>query len=220
MFLFHFVLTSTGFSSIIENSLTGFPNCYQFSPIRNHYFDPWIAVAKLDQHPNVKLITENVTNSERFHFLGTVHESILKENVNLNSKLLNTFLLIIPRMYQMHTAVLACIWNVEILHWTTFRKFQIRGCYTYFAEYYKLVSILTTVFKIFEWIMQKQITDYIEKHLAPFSCGYWKAFGKRYALLLIIERSKLFLDKQGKVIILDNPDSLNLYWIYQKPLIQ
>ena len=37
-----------------------------------------------------------------------------------------------------------------------------------FVENYKAVSVLPTVFKIFERIMQKQITGYKEKFLSPF----------------------------------------------------
>ena len=43
-----------------------------------------------------------------------------------------------------------------------------------FVENYRLVSVLPTVSKIFERIMQKQISDYIEKIFSPFLCGYRK----------------------------------------------
>ena len=45
--------------------------------------------------------------------------------------------------------------------------------------------------------MQKQITDYIGKFLSPFLCGYRKGFSTQYALLSLIERWRLCLDKQG-----------------------
>ena len=43
----------------------------------------------------------------------------------------------------------------------------------------------------------KQITDYIGKFLSPFLCGYRKGFSTQYALLSLIERWRLCLDKQG-----------------------
>ena len=52
-----------------------------------------------------------------------------------------------------------------------------------FVENYRPVSVLPTVSKIFERIMQKQISDYIGKLLSPFLCGYRKGFSTRYALL-------------------------------------
>ena len=42
------------------------------------------------------------------------------------------------------------------------------------VENYKPVRVRPTVSKIFERIMQKQISDYIWKFLSPYSCGYWK----------------------------------------------
>ena len=66
-----------------------------------------------------------------------------------------------------------------------------------FVENYRPVSVLPTVSKIFERMMQKQITDYIRKFLSPFLCRYRKGFSSQYALLSLIEKWRLYLDKQG-----------------------
>ena len=66
-----------------------------------------------------------------------------------------------------------------------------------FVENYKAVSVLPTVFRIFEGIMQKQITGYKEKFLSPFLCDYRKGFSTQYALLSLTEKWKLCLYKQG-----------------------
>ena len=55
-----------------------------------------------------------------------------------------------------------------------------------FVENYRPVSVLPTVSEIFRKIMQKQISDYIEKFLSPFLCGYRKVFSTQYALLTLI----------------------------------
>ena len=52
----------------------------------------------------------------------------------------------------------------------------------------KIVSVLPTVYKIFEQIMQKQITGYMGKFLSPFLFRYRKGFNAQYALLSLIER--------------------------------
>ena len=57
-----------------------------------------------------------------------------------------------------------------------------------FVKNCRLVSALPTVSKIFERIMQKQITDYIGKFLFPFLCGYRKGFSTQYALPSLIDR--------------------------------
>ena len=45
--------------------------------------------------------------------------------------------------------------------------------------------------------MQKQISDYIDKHLSQYLCGYRKGLNTQYALLALIEKWKESLDKKG-----------------------
>ena len=90
----------------------------------------------------------------------------------------------------MCSPALANIWNEEILPHKNFPEnlklvdatpiFEKKD--ETFVENYRPVSILPTVSKIFERIMQKQITDYIGKFLSPFLCGYGKGFSTQYAL--------------------------------------
>ena len=67
----------------------------------------------------------------------------------------------------------------------------------FFVENYRPASILPTVSKIFEWMMPKQVTDYIGHFLSPFLCRYRKGFSTQYTLLSLIERWRLFLDKRA-----------------------
>ena len=62
---------------------------------------------------------------------------------------------------------------------------------------YRPVSILPTVSKIFERLMQKQISEYINQFLSPFLCVYRKEFRIRTALVWLIEKRKHQLDKNG-----------------------
>ena len=62
---------------------------------------------------------------------------------------------------------------------------------------YRPVSILPTVSKIFERLMQKQISEYIKQFLSPFLCVYKKEFRIRTALVWLIEKRKHQLDKNG-----------------------
>ena len=64
-------------------------------------------------------------------------------------------------------------------------------------ENYRPVSLLPVVSKLFERLMQKQMTAYIEKFLSPYLCGYRKGFNSQYALLAMIEKWKECLDKKG-----------------------
>ena len=62
---------------------------------------------------------------------------------------------------------------------------------------YRPISVLPSVSKIFERVMQTQISDYMHKHLSPFLCGYRKDFSAQHALIALLEKWKISLDKGG-----------------------
>ena len=45
--------------------------------------------------------------------------------------------------------------------------------------------------------MHHQVTEYIDKHILPFLCGYRKGFNTQTALLSLLEKWKSTLDKKG-----------------------
>ena len=47
--------------------------------------------------------------------------------------------------------------------------------------------------------MQKQILEYIDKHLSPHLCGYRKGYSTQTALISILEKLKLSIDNEGFV---------------------
>ena len=52
---------------------------------------------------------------------------------------------------------------------------------------YRPVSVLPVVSKIYERIMQKQISEYIHKHLSSYLCGYRKGYSMQMALISMLE---------------------------------
>ena len=50
------------------------------------------------------------------------------------------------------------------------------------------VIFLPTVSKIYERIMQKQVIEYIKKHLSPHLCGYRKGCSTQTALISTLEK--------------------------------
>ena len=59
---------------------------------------------------------------------------------------------------------------------------------------YRPVSVLPVVSKIYERIMQKQILEYIDKHLSPHLCGYRKWWSTQTALISMLEKWKLSIN--------------------------
>ena len=94
------------------------------------------------------------------------------------------------------------IWNNEIIQNKIFPKNLkladitpiIKAHETILVENYRPISILPTISKSFERIMQKQMNDFVEMHQSPYLCGYRKGYNSQYALLAMIERWKMSLD--------------------------
>ena len=62
---------------------------------------------------------------------------------------------------------------------------------------YRPVSVLPSVSKIFEKLLQHQLVNYIENYLSPHLCGYRKGYSSQQALISLIENWKKSLDKKG-----------------------
>ena len=68
---------------------------------------------------------------------------------------------------------------------------------------YSPASFLPTVSKTYEKIMQKQVLEYIGKHLSPHICGYRKEYSTKTALISILEKCKLFLEGYAGGVLID-----------------
>ena len=97
------------------------------------------------------------------------------------------------------------IWNIQIVRNkifpTNLKLADIRPIYkkddATLVKNYRPVSVLPVVSKIFERIMHKQITVYIEEYLSTFLCGFRKGFNTQHALMALIEKWKQSLDNKG-----------------------
>ena len=100
---------------------------------------------------------------------------------------------------------LSAIWNESRAYLKTFpQKLKLADIMSVYKKYdsikvknYTPVSVLPTVSKIFERLMQKQVTYYINQFLSPFLCGYRNGFSVQTALGWTIEKWKHRLDKNG-----------------------
>ena len=62
---------------------------------------------------------------------------------------------------------------------------------------YRPISVLPTVSKLLERIMQNQIISHIENYL----CGYRKGYGTQHALVSLIEKWRASIDKGGILVL-------------------
>ena len=64
---------------------------------------------------------------------------------------------------------------------------------------YRPVSVLSVVSKVYERIMEKQVLEYIDKHLSSHLCGYKKGYSAQTALISIRQKCKLYIIKALQV---------------------
>ena len=62
---------------------------------------------------------------------------------------------------------------------------------------YRPVSVLSSTSKVFERLLQVQISKFIDKHLSPYLCGYRKGYSAQHALISLLEKWKVTLDENG-----------------------
>ena len=167
------------------------------------------AIKMYEIHPSIISIKEHVKVDSQFSFYPVSIEDIQSEINNLNSKKAGTFMNI-PTKQLKQVCNVVCeplmeIWNEEVIQNKNFpaklKLADISPIYkkmqNILVENYRPVSVLPVVSKVFERIMDKQTNIYIEKFLSPYLCGYRKGYNCQYALLAMIEKWKIILDKGG-----------------------
>ena len=166
------------------------------------------AIAKYKNHPSIIMINENVSFESRFSFTAVHEDDIQREFLRLSPKKPGTFGNIPTKMLKSSSEIcnvaLQNIWNSEILGNLHFRnKLKLADITPVYkkkdltlVENYRPVSVLPSVSKIFERIIQKQFSNYVDEFLSPYLCGYRKGLNTQYTLLSLIEKWKKGLDNK------------------------
>ena len=63
---------------------------------------------------------------------------------------------------------------------------------------FRPISVLPTVSKLFERLMDKQVVSYISPFLSSLLCGFQKGYSVQHALVRLLEKFKISLDEGGK----------------------
>ena len=167
------------------------------------------AIHKFKDHPSIKMINEKVRFESRFSFKEVSNLDIEREISHLNTKKVGTFgnipTKVLKKSSNVCNSTLKDTWNYEILGKQNFSKnlklSDITPVYKKkdptLVENYRPVSVLPSVSKVFEKIIQKQFSSFIDEVLSPFLCSYRQCFKIQYALLSLIEKWKNTLDNKG-----------------------
>ena len=159
-------------------------------------------------HPSILKIKEKA-NPEIFNFSEVeLDDEVEKEIRKLNSKKATTFKSIPTKHLKENIdicgPILHRLINTSIESSTFPDHLKIADIFPVFKKEdatnpknYRPVSVLPSVSKIYERLIQNQLIEHIEKYLSPFLCGYRKGYSTQHALTSLIEKWRGILDKKG-----------------------
>ena len=179
------------------------------NPLAERLSDPTHkAILKYKNHPSIVAI-RNANNNSHFHFNEVSVEEVYKEIRKLSPRKSAQSTDIPIRVLKENADIFAdyiCGFFNESIKKSTFPsilknanitpvfKKEYRGS----KENYRPVSILPVISKIFEKLLCKQITIFIDPLLSKYQCGFRKGFSAQHCLLAMLEKWKNAVDK-GKV---------------------
>ena len=200
---------NTYFSNIVENlDITGYNVGDDLHSLNNNKKNNSISdvIYKYRDHPSVFKIKQNVLNEENFTFCLKNEIEIANAINSLNRNKPSTFSNI-PTKILIDTSDISApyitkIYNNSILHAkfpfsmkladiTPAHKKDDRSD----KSNYRPISILPAISKVFERLMHDQISNYIDKYLSPYLCGFRKGYSTQHCLSVMLERWKSALDK-------------------------
>ena len=164
-------------------------------------------LSKYSGHPSVKLINDNVIKGN-FSFHVVTSTAVEKEVAALDTRKASMTSSIPPIFLKDNSSIcckpLTGIINDGISNSTFDRGLKLADLTpvhkaedTVSKKNYRNISLLPVVSKIFEKLLQGQISNYVEKYLSVFLCGYRKGYSAQHALLTMLEKWRISLDKGG-----------------------
>ena len=171
-------------------------------------------ISKFKYHPSILKIQEKVTVDEQFQFKQVITADVYSELKNINPKKATTFQNIpcksLNENAEVCAPVLTNIFNKNMVGDLNFdNQLKVGDIAPVFksdrnkkkdatnVENYRPVSVLPSTSKVFERLMQTQISEYIACKLSPYLCGYRKGYSAQHALISLIEHWRTSLDSRG-----------------------
>ena len=195
---FNSIISSLG---ITNNKYTIQKNITSSEPIDK-------GIMKFQFHPSIVLIESKINTSNGFSFTEIETDDVDKEIRSLDSKKSGTQNDILAKILKKRASSTVLVLQklfYEILRTCDFPdKSKLADITPVFnknnpleKKKYRLISVLPVVSKIFERIIQKQVTPFTEKLSSPYLCGYRKGFSTQQTLISLIERWKKIVDQKG-----------------------
>ena len=180
------------------------------TPISNESYHDKISVVinKYKNHPSILKIRENVHSDEKFTFSISSIDEIVEIIRNLNKNKPTTFnnipAKILIESRDICSPFISDIFNESIVNSnfpSSLKMADITPAHkkdeTTNKDNYRPVSILPSISKIFERIMEYQICEYMNKHLSTYLCGFRKGYSTQHCLMVMLEKWRKALDKRN-----------------------
>ena len=167
------------------------------------------AVQKFANHPSILKIKGHYQNAGHFVFQKVTPDAVDKGIRNLNPKRATTHKNITPKILKSNSDLCVepltqifndCVYNstfpdeLKCADITSLPKNGPTNTRTNFRP----ICVLPTVSKLFERIMDKQIVALITPFLSSLLCGFRQGYSAQHALVRLLEKFKISLDKGGK----------------------
>ena len=165
------------------------------------------AVHKYKNHPSIKKIKQQWSPQTLFEFRKVTTEDVATQLRKLKSKKSSPIDSIPSRVLQEHLDIFAPLLQnsfnfcIETSHFPeTLKKGNISSILkkgdAFDKKKYRPISILPSLSKIFERLIEKQVKPYTNSFLSPLLCGYREGYSTQHALLRLVENCKKALDQK------------------------
>ena len=165
------------------------------------------AIKKYENHPSIKKIKEccelnkyefkpvtinevllqvQKLNSKKASPLNSIPAKILKQNADI-------FAVLIQKIFKSNIS--GCYFPRELKDGEVSPLFKSLDAFT--KKNYRPITVLSSISKAYERILEGQIESHSLSFLSPLLCGFREGYGTQYALLRFIETCKKTLDKGG-----------------------
>ena len=171
------------------------------------------AIEKYKEHPSILKIKEYFPSNKKFVFQKTNIEEVTNEINSLAINKASPIDSIPPIILKNHTEIISSKiemdFNKAIADGIFPQNMKLADVTPVFKKEdkhlkcnYRPVSVLPSMSKVFERIIRRQISAYMEDKLSIFLCGYRKGMGAQNCLLFLVNKWKSSLDKSEKCGIL------------------
>ena len=164
-------------------------------------------------HPSIVKIRERIKHQKKvlkFSFSNVTPSHIENEIISLNAKKSVGYDNIPPKVLKESVCAvkepLTLIFNTSVNECTFPSKLKFANISPLFKKddntnkkNYRPISILPVVSKIFERVFLQQMSNFVSNIISPYLCGFRKGYSTQHALLRLMNKLNISLDKKHKV---------------------